>query len=259
MTPTTGDILRSVLEERGAHCERHGDYQAMLMAGRWTGCPTCAREQVAQREDGDEEERRRRTLAAWRMQELTAGIPRKFLGSTLDDYRAIHGPKHFQALGQVQHYAETMPSNIADGLGLIMMGTVGTGKSHLGCALLRHALRRHRLTIAYTTAERLCMRIRETYGRSAIETEGDVMRDMLAPELLMLDEIGAGRGSDHEVGVLSSVLSQRYDECKATIIATNLEPALLRDCLGDRATDRLREVAEVVEFQWPSYRAGGAV
>ena len=257
---SSGDMLKGLIESRPDTCPQHGEYQALLipMGGepRWTGCPQCAQNEVDRREEADEQEKRRRMGMAWRGIEYSAGIPRKHLNSTIRAYRACHGPKHFEALGQVRSYAERLTANVADGLGLILMGTVGTGKTHLGVAVLRNAIRRHHLDARYTTADRLFMRVRETYKRDA-ETESEVMRDMVTPDLLMIDEIGMGNGSQHELIVLSTVLGRRYDECKATILATNLEPALLRECLGDRVTDRMREVNEVVEFQWPSYRAGG--
>lgn len=72
--------------------------------------------------------------------------------------------------------------------------------------------------------------------------------------LLVLDEIGIGKGSEHELGILYQVLGRRYDECLPTIMATNLTPVEFREWMGDRLADRLRENCRGVLFNWESNR-----
>jgi DNA replication protein DnaC len=134
-----------------------------------------------------------------------------------------------------------------------MMGNMGTGKTHLAVGLIRHATRTLAVSAKYITAPALFSRIRASYN-SRSETEADILAELINTPLLVLDEIGVGKGSDNELNVTYSLLGQRYDACRPTIIISNLMSDDLKAWLGERVVDRLRETSPVVLFNWESYR-----
>lgn len=73
--------------------------------------------------------------------------------------------------------------------------------------------------------------------------------------MLILDEVGVQFGSEAEKLILFDVLNERYERCKATILLSNLTATEVKDYLGERVMDRMREDGgKVVVFDWESYR-----
>ena len=85
---------------------------------------------------------------------------------------------------------------------------------------------------------------------------GDALEAVRAaqPDLLILDEIGVQIGSEHEKLLLFDVLNGRYQQCRPTILISNLSGSDLEAYLGQRVMDRYRECGAVLAFDWNSYR-----
>ena len=69
-------------------------------------------------------------------------------------------------------------------------------------------------------------------------------------EILLLDDVGSNRVTDWVQDTITDLISQRYDNARATIVTTNYPivpdkdspfPALA-DRIGERAASRLREM-----------------
>ena len=74
--------------------------------------------------------------------------------------------------------------------------------------------------------------------------------------LLVVDEIGAGLGTDHERAMLNAVICGRYDKMRPTILISNLDMAGIRIASGERILDRIKEDegSAIVPMNWPSWR-----
>lgn len=244
------------VETRPAACETHGEYESALVSlggPRWTTCPACSADAIARNQaerdatQGDELRRQRGEA----MFELS-GIPPRLREATLKNYQS-ESKAQKDAHKLVCDYAKGLDAHLKTGDGLIMMGNMGTGKTHLAVGLIRYVTRALAVPAKYTTAPALFSRIRASYT-SRTETEADILATLIEAPLLVLDEIGVGKGSDNELNVTYSLLGQRYDECRPTIIITNLMSDDLKAWLGERVVDRLRETSPVVLFNWESYR-----
>lgn len=249
--------MRMVLESKPASCLTHGDYEAFrvdLGGVHWTGCPECARDQIA-KQAGQEERKRladRRDQAA-RMLARQACLPPRLAKASFTHYVTGENRDQVHAKNTLQTFAKAFP-DLEDGASLVMVGNPGTGKSHLAAAVVRHVVTKHLRSARYTTAQDLFFRVRASYN-DRTESEAEIVDEMVAPDLLVIDEVGIGRGTHHETDVLAAVLSRRYDAMKSSILISNLDPGALRELVGDRVTDRLAETAEVVSFTWPSHRS----
>jgi DNA replication protein DnaC len=220
---------------------------------RWTGCPECSKQSIAAHEAAralaQPEELRR--LQAQAMLEA-AGVPRRLQAATLKTY--VSETESQQAAHKlVCDYAKNLSEKLDSGDGLIMMGNMGTGKTHLAVGLIRVATRTHSVLSRYVTAPALFSRVRASYSGNG-ETEADILAEYANTPLLVLDEIGVGKGSDNELNLIYALLGRRYDECRPTVIITNLMSEDLKAWLGERVVDRLRETSPVVLFNWDSHR-----
>ncbi|WP_110647582.1 ATP-binding protein [Salinicola peritrichatus] len=253
MTETS---IMGVLETRAAHCDQHGDYESLLLnvgGKRWTGCPQCSQAAI-DRAEAEREQNQVVDLRSQRGQAMfeQSGIPARLREATLKNYVSA-GDSQQRAHKQVCEYARHLPERLGDGNGLILMGNMGTGKTHLAVGLIRHCTRNLAVAAKYTTAPALFSRIRASYN-SHTETEAKILAELIAAPLLVLDEIGVGKGSDNELNVTYSLLGQRYDERRPTIVITNLMSEEFKAWLGERVVDRMRETNPVVLFDWESHR-----
>lgn len=241
------------------NCDQHGEYQSQHVKLRstqfWTTCPQCADKD----NKGDEQKiiddinaGRRQAVMNNTMQR--AAIPPRFMDRRFANYRATC-PNSAKALETVREYAENFADSLASGRSLILMGTVGTGKTHLA-ASAAHALIAQGYTAVFTSVLSAVRSVKETYGHGATQTERQAINALIAPDLLIIDEVGVQFGSATEEMILFEIINGRYEQMKPTIIISNLAMGPLKEYLGERVFDRLREGGgKAVVFNWDSHRA----
>lgn len=249
-----------ILKTKQAECHVHGDYTDELIESFsgdhfWQGCTRCQFDAVHSNDD----EIRKPALAirrdrATNARLLESGIPLRFRASTLDSYRADTSDQAV-ALNRCLEYAVGFEGNWDDGRSMMLLGDVGTGKTHLACAIAQRVIREFRAAARYAMAIEIIRDIKMTFDKKSEQTERDVYAGLLAPDLLVIDEVGVQHGSDFERQVLFEVIDLRYRNLMPTIVISNLGLVGLRKCLGDRAVDRLTDAGgPVVLFTWSSAR-----
>ena len=73
--------------------------------------------------------------------------------------------------------------------------------------------------------------------------------------MMALDELSGKFGSDAEKILLFDVLNERYEKRKSTIIISNLTVPEVKEYLGERIFDRMREDGgKSIAFDWKSHR-----
>lgn len=214
-----------------------------------TRCPECRKqeEEEAERETREDAERRNRANADRLFR--NSGIPARYVGCTLENYISdTAGQKRAREIAT--RYVEAFP---ARGASLILCGKPGTGKTHLACAI-GHALTDQQHSVAFGTVLSVIRHIKDTYRKDSERSETEAVDDMLSPELLILDEVGAQLGTEHEKLLLFEIINERYQGCKPTILISNLTREELGQYMGDRVMDRFRESGAIVAFDWASHR-----
>lgn len=249
--------------EAPAVCETHGDYTAVTHVivpgtrGITLGCPTCAAEKKAadeakriERERWQEQESKRQ-----RVEHLLGrcGIPPRFADKSFDNYTPAN-PAARVALTAARKYAEAFDSQSRQGRSLVLAGGPGTGKTHLAAAIGQHVIREFQGAVLFGTVSQALRRIKDTYRKDSETTESQVIETMTDCDLLILDEIGAQIGSEHEKQLMFEILNERYQGMKSTILISNLNAQELETFLGHRVMDRYRECGVVLAFDWASHR-----
>lgn len=239
-------------------CVKHGPFQAKItdILGRKMAsqCPMCQEQQAAQ--EIERSERIKAEAHARRIESLFnhAGIPPRFKDRSFDNYEFTM-PEQERALRTARNYADTFEDKLSRGTCLIFSGKAGTGKTHLACAVANAILKRGHSAL-FTTVSDAMRAIKRTYGPESTVSEADAIRTFVDPTLLILDEVGGSKGSEHEMQLLFDIVNKRYEHGKPIIILTNLDAVTLREHLGDRVTDRLREGGgKLITFTWASHRA----
>ncbi len=203
-----------------------------------------------------------------------AHIPARYFDCDFVHYYPPDAPKDSLARAKqtAEEFAEHYP-NVKGGL--LIVGDIGVGKTHLAVAILKQLIRK-RVRCLFSDYRELLKQIQHTYNATVQETESDVLRPVFDAEVLVLDELGAVRPSDWVWDTVSLILNSRYNDRKTTIITTNypdLPPAgaeagdsptkaakraarteSLGDRIGERMRSRLHEMCEVIEMRGEDYR-----
>lgn len=130
------------------------------------------------------------------------------------------------------------------GPSLFMLGDTGTGKTYQAWGAVR-ALAGSGVRLTrweFSTAADLYARMRPRQG---VDPESVFERHAHAP-LLVIDDLGAAKGSDWNEEINYRLVNHRYERRLPTLVITNVRPSDLKDLLGDRVTSRLREMAHRV-------------
>lgn len=239
-------------------CGKHGAYESKVadILGRKIAapCPACMADEKAREELRDQ--RAKAEAQARRIEGLyqRSGIPLRFQARTFEGYEANGEPQQ-RALRISKAYAEQWPMMRERGTCLIFSGSPGTGKTHLACAIANAVIKQGSSAL-FTTISDALRTIKRSYGKDADTSEHDAINELVGPSLLILDEVGMAYDTDHSKTLVFDLMNKRYESLKPTLLLTNLDAAALREHLGDRITDRLREGGgKLISFNWESHRA----
>jgi len=120
----------------------------------------------------------------------------------------------------------------SDAWSLYIEGGVGTRKSSLAAAVV-HAARAAGHRAAFATMPGAVERVR-SFCEWWIEQARTV-------ELLVLDDLAAGRDTAHVHEQLAAILMDRYDHQRRTLVTSNVPLDALGKAFDERLADRLRE------------------
>lgn len=221
------------------------------------GCKRCAWEALhttprdsAERALATAQRKAEDTMAAL----IGAGITPRFAAATFDSYRAEKELQH-KALAKCRAYAEQFPANYRAGRSLLLTGNVGCGKTHLASAIVRTVVA-DRCRALIIPAGDIVSIARASMVPGSGYTDRDVAVHLGGLDLLVIDEVGAQKGSEYELGLLHSIIDRRYQAVLPTVVISNLNAEGLKSYIGDRALDRLRQNGgQQVGFTWSSVRA----
>lgn len=248
------------LEFKPGQCRVHGDFtdeliESFLGDHFWQGCTRCQFDALHSADEAIRQPAQKvRRNWAMNVSLMASEIPLRFRAATLDTYRA-ETEGQAVALTECRDYVHGFERNWELGRSMLLLGSVGTGKTHLACAIAQQVIRSYGASARYTMAIEIIRDIKMTFDKKSEQTERDVYSSLLAPDLLVIDEVGVQHGSDFERQVLFEVVDSRYRQLMPTIVISNLGLAGLRKCLGDRAVDRLTDTGgPAVLFTWASAR-----
>ena len=189
-----------------------------------------------------------------------AGIPARYRHCTLDSFELWNpeDPTLAKTLRAVQEFVDLYP---ADDKGLLLMGSVGTGKTHLAVAALQQIMREKTPPVRGRFADftALVLEIQMTFDGSG--SSRDILRPLIEADLLVLDELGAGKTTPWVMDLLYYLVNTRYLEGRVTHVTTNFsdfargQTESLTDRVSARIRSRLYEMCRRLELRGRDYRA----
>lgn len=248
------DYLSAEKKSKSESCEKHGDFISRnVMGSIWTKCPVCIAESSAEKLRAEAEKAVEESRRAWQRKLGISGIPERFTSRTLETYSAKSEGQQ-RALTFASDYAEGFAKVLETGRCAIFCGKPGTGKTHLAVGVGLKVMARNG-NVLFTTVQRMMRRVKDAWRKDSGESESEVIGLFVLPELLIVDEIGVQFGSDFEKNMMFDILNERYENRLPTLLLSNLTAGEVKNFLGERVFDRLREDGgECVVFDWSSHR-----
>lgn len=212
-------------------------------------CPECAKQIVS----NNNQEHYKQVNSMMREKHFASSmLPKLHENSGFKNYLTPL-PAQVQVRNQVVEFAKSMTRREVSNL--VMVGSTGTGKTHLSCATARTIMAKG-LHARYITSEYLADEIVEARKRD--DSERNVIQRYTEYDLLILDEYGLHDREAWRLEKVHRVLYSRYDANKSTMIVSNMTLQELRNDLGDRLWSRLNHKGlAVVTCNWADARMDG--
>ncbi|HEY0323467.1 MAG TPA: ATP-binding protein [Pyrinomonadaceae bacterium] len=187
-----------------------------------------------------------------------AYIPRRYQECLLSNYQPAKG-NGSQLLALTLSHRLAREYQAGD-RGLLFMGSVGVGKTHLSAAILRAFIVRGVSCLFYEFGS-LLKEIQNSYNPISQNSELKVLEPVFQAEVLVLDELGASKPTDWVRDTMMQIINTRYNDRKMTIFTTNYgderarpSEETLEERIGARLRSRLYEMCKTVVLQGEDYR-----
>jgi DNA replication protein DnaC len=249
--------LMKVTHKEVAQCENHGPFAAYFTPHLQSGskCPVCA-DEAQKIKDAEDRETERQKAAADRIARRlgSAMIPPRFQGKTFESFK-VDDEKQAKVLRVCKDYADNFSKHYNEGRSLLLLGNVGTGKTHLAAAIADQVITQQGCTALYRTVYGILQYVKGSFDRESEYNESDAFAAFIEPNLLIIDEVGATKTTEFEQQTLFNIVNGRYEQQIPTIVISNLMPEELVVAMGERCVDRLREGGGIAQiFTWGSVR-----
>lgn len=127
---------------------------------------------------------------------------------------------------------------INNGINFILLGSTGTGKTHLITGIAKKLIMQSNYRIKLWRPHDLVQdKFLKRQPYQAYTNDVD---------LLMLDDLGARPLNELERAVINDILYERYDRKQATVITSNFSTDELRAFLGERSYSRLADEPNII-------------
>lgn len=185
-----------------------------------------------------------------------ARVPQRYLNCHFNTYEPAT-----QSQGRAQKLAISFSQNFpAVDQGLLLMGPVGVGKTHLAVSILKGLTERGGFSCLFYEFGALLKEIQDSYNPATQASELKVLAPVLDADVLVLDELGASKPTDWVRDTMSHIINTRYNDKKHTIFTTNYlderrgNEETLEDRIGIRLRSRLFEMCKTIEIKGEDYR-----
>jgi len=203
-----------------------------------------------------EEEQRKRIANAIG----NSGIKPRFLSRKFENF-ITDTPGRKKAHQAAMDYVCDFAANREAGQGLYILGSFGTGKTHLAVAIALELLETG-YRVIFRTADDLFRDIKRTFGEGDA-AEQKILAQYKTCDLLVIDDLGKEQATEWTTAMLYAIINERYEAQRPVIITTNFSERELIAIESPKGTgkqrinailSRLHETTTALEMAWEDWR-----
>ncbi|HIP97883.1 MAG TPA: ATP-binding protein [Aquifex aeolicus] len=146
-------------------------------------------------------------------------IPKRFWDA---DIRKIKSNLCAETSRQIYTYLRGFKTFYDKGIGLLLIGKQGVGKTYIVTAILKYLYQKYRIRGLFTDTKELSIKLRERFEKGG---HSDLVEVLARVPVLVLDDLGNEVLTDWYRDILVGLISQRYNEKKVTFVTTNFYPS----------------------------------
>jgi len=212
--------------------------------GRLLPCPCRCEQERLDREAAEQEAQRHRQAVA----ELKR---RGFTDPAMREWTFANDNGRCPQMKHARFYVEHWDTMLAENIGYLLWGGVGTGKSYFaGC--IANALMEQEITVRMTNFALILNDLTASF-----EGRNDYIAQLCRAMLLIIDDFGMERGTEYGLEQVYNVIDSRYRSRKPLIVTTNIPLHDLQhplDTAHARIYDRLLEMCAPIRFSGENFR-----
>lgn len=172
-----------------------------------------------------------------------SGLGRRFRDRNFETFQPAGYEKQFQ---KAYDFATGFETN--QGNGLLFVGTVGTGKTHLAASIANHIIRELGIPVIVLNVTELLEKLRN------FSETNNTLKELKKIPLLILDDIGKEKVTDWNREKLYEIINARYEDYLPVVITSNDTPANMEKNLGSATYSRLCEMCELIAMTGRDWR-----
>ena len=181
---------------------------------------------------------------------ISSMMDNSFYSSTFDNY--IKNKLNENHWNNAMNYCREFQKMYEKNQGLLLYGSVGTGKSYTAACIANYLLD-HNVSVVMTSFVRILQEM-QGFDREKEETFSNKLSNV---RLLIIDDLGAERNTDYALEKVYGIIDNRYRAKKPLILTTNLALEQMQaasDIRYERIYDRIFEMCFPIEFTGVSWR-----
>lgn len=155
------------------------------------------------------------------------------------------------------HLQQAFEAMLAGGKGIYLHGEIGTGKTHVVCAMKKHydkpgvdtpnGYQSGRSLMMWNVVD-LMHEIRSDFDRGNMDKHRSDERIIDYKGVLLLDDLGAEKATEFVAETLYRIINHRYVNVLPTVFTSNCTLQQLAEKIGDRSTSRITEMCNIYEL-----------
>lgn len=176
-----------------------------------------------------------------------SNIDKRFQSRTFENYNAYNDAL-IKAKKQAFDYSEKISEHLKSGTNLIFsgFGCVGTGKTHLACAIAQEVTKKD-IPAKFINVTSMVAELKEKFN----------IFEYVNVDLLIIDDMGKEKGTEWVCEQIYTIINKRYEKMLPTVLTTESTLEVLRQgygAKGNAIVSRLIENYILIKMSGEDYR-----